>query len=190
MSETDSLRGKFLIAAKNLRDGNFYKTVVLLLEHNDSGAMGLVMNRPMDVSVSSALSQHFEMPESDHFLYSGGPVEPNALLILHNSEEYDQEHTPVIPGVYVGTSPDVFDKVVDAACETESTFQFRIFSGYSGWGEGQLEGEIGRGDWYELPAEADYVFRTDPYELWEDVLSDYHKSHRFFDHQPDNPELN
>ena len=81
MSDSESLRGQFLIAGNNLRDSNFYKTVVLMLEQNDSGSMGLVINRPMDVTVSSALSKHFEIPECEHFLYCGGPVEPNALLI-------------------------------------------------------------------------------------------------------------
>jgi len=190
MSESESLRGQFLVAGKGLRDGHFYKTVVLLLEHSGTGAMGLVINRPMDVSVSSALASHFELPESGHFLYSGGPVEPEALLILHNSEEYDQEHAPVAPGVYVGTSPDVFDKVVDSAGDPESTFHFRIFSGYSGWGAGQLESEIQRGDWHSLPAAAEYIFQRKPYEIWEDVLGEFLKLHRIFPDQPSEPEWN
>ncbi|MDA0589687.1 MAG: YqgE/AlgH family protein [Planctomycetota bacterium] len=190
MSESENLRGRFLIAANHLRDSNFYKTVVLLLEHNDDGAMGLVINRPMDVSVSSALSKHFDIPDCKHFLYCGGPVEPNALLILHNSQAYDQEHSPVVPGVYVGTSPDVFDKVVDAADDPDSTFSFQIFSGYSGWGAGQLESEIDRGDWFALPAESSFFFRPEPYEIWEDTLEAFHKSHRILPDQPDNPEWN
>lgn len=190
MPEADSLRGQFLIAGSRLRDSNFYKSVVLMLEHNESGSMGLVINRPMDITVSSALSRHFDIPDSDHFLFCGGPVEPNALLILHNSQEYDQEHSPVVPGIYVGTSPDVFDKVVDSADDPDSSFSFRVFSGYSGWGAGQLESEISRGDWHSMPADPQFVFRVDPYEIWEDVLGEFHRSHRIFPDQPSEPELN
>ena len=124
---SDSLRGKFLIAATHLRDGNFYKAVVLMLEHNAEGAMGLVLNRPMDANVSEALSSHFQMPSSDDLLFNGGPVETNALLILHNSVDYDQEHEPIVPGVFVGTSPDVFDKVAASVGDPDDDFRFRIY---------------------------------------------------------------
>ena len=157
---SDSLRGQFLIAAKHLRDNNFFKAVVLMLEHSDEGAMGVVINHPMDVSVSSALSKHFEMSRAGQCLLAGGPVEENALLILHNSCDYDQEHDAIVPGVFVGTSPDVFERVVESSLEehdddSTNEFEFRIYAGYSGWGAGQLEQEMGRGDWFSVPASAD-----------------------------------
>lgn len=186
----DNFRGQFLIAGTHLRDENFYKAVVLLLEHNAEGAMGLVVNRPLDINVSEALSRHFDMPTTDEVLFNGGPVETNALLILHNSEDYDQEHEPIVDNVYVGTSPDVFDKVAASMNDLESPFRYRIFAGYSGWGAGQLESEISRGDWFALPAESDIVFREDPYEIWEDVLKAFHKKHRFLPGQPPSPDLN
>jgi len=186
----DSLRGHFLIAATHLRDGNFYKAVVLILEHNAEGAMGLVLNRPMDANVSEALASHFEMPESADLLFNGGPVETNALLILHNSIDYDQEHEPIVPGVFVGTSPDVFDKVAASVGDPGSGFRFRIYAGYSGWGEGQLEQEMARGDWFALPADSDIVFRDNPYEIWEDVMRAFHEQHRILPGQPLDPDLN
>lgn len=192
---SESLRGHFLIAAKHLRDSNFFKAVVLMLEHNEDGAMGVVINHPMDVSVSSALSKHFEMSRAGQSLLAGGPVEENALLILHNSLDYDQEHDPVVPGVFVGTSPDVFQKVVASSLEDENEddedgFQFRIYAGYSGWGAGQLEYEMNRGDWFTIPASADYVFAHEPYDVWDDALADFHHRNRLFPGQPSDPELN
>lgn len=187
---SDSLRGRFLIAATHLRDSNFFKAVVLMLEHNDAGAMGLVINSPMDIPVSQALARHFEVPDSEHFLFAGGPVEDNALLILHNSGDYDQEHEPVVPGVFVGTSPDVFDKVVESASDPESDFQFRIYAGYSGWGAGQLEHELDRGDWFQIDASSELVFRDDPYDVWELAIGSFQEKHRILPNQPPSPELN
>lgn len=187
---SESLAGHFLIAATHLRDGNFHKTVVLMLEHNAEGAMGLVLNRPMDVNVSEALASHFEMPESNALLFNGGPVETNALLILHNSVDYFQEQEAVVPGVFVGTSPDVFDKVASSISDPDSGFRFRIFAGYSGWGAGQMEEEISRGDWFSLLAQSDIVFRDEPYEIWEDVLQAFYQKHRFIPGQPPAPDLN
>lgn len=191
---SESLRGHFLIAAKHLRDSNFFKAVVLMLEHNEDGAMGVVINHPMDVSVSSALSKHFEMSRAGQCLLAGGPVEENALLILHNSRDYDQEHDPVVPGVFVGTSPDVFERVVESSLEDNeengSDFEFRIYAGYSGWGAGQLEYEISRGDWFSIPASADLVFGREPYDIWEDALKNFHEKKRLLPNQPQNPEWN
>tara|TARA_R110002072_G_scaffold99008_1_gene218008 strand:- start:143834 stop:144409 length:576 start_codon:yes stop_codon:yes gene_type:complete len=188
-----SLRGHFLIASKNLRDRNFFKAVVLMLEHSDDGAMGVVINHPMDVSVSSALSKHFEMSRAGQCLLAGGPVEENALLILHNSTDYDQEHDPVVPGVFVGTSPDVFEKVVETSLQEDDSgndFQFRIYAGYSGWGAGQLEQEMNHGDWFTLPASAEMVFDREPYDVWEEAMKLLHERKRFFPNQPQNPEWN
>lgn len=188
----ESLRGHFLIAAKHLRDSNFFKTVVLMLEHNDGGAMGVVVNQPMDVSIASALSEHFPISTSRQSIFCGGPVEENALLILHNSTDYDQEHDPVVPGVFVGTSPDVFEKVVRTSDDEDSSddFSFRIYAGYSGWGAGQLEYEIGRGDWFSIPGTSAMVFETDPYDIWEEALKAFHKAKRLLPDQPVNPEWN
>ena len=190
---SESLRGHFLIASKNLRDRNFFKAVVLMLEHNDDGAMGVVVNHPMDVSVSTALSKHFERSRAGQCLLAGGPVEENALLILHNSTDYDQEHDPVVPGVFVGTSPDVFEKVVESSLQDDDSgndFQFRIYAGYSGWGAGQLEQEMNHGDWFTLPASAEMVFDREPYDVWEEAMKQLHERKRFFPNQPPNPEWN
>ena len=190
---SESLRGHFLIAAKHLRDSNFFKSVILMLEHNEDGAMGVVINHPMDVSVSSALSKHFEESKAGQSLLAGGPVEENALLILHNSLDYDQEHDPVVPGVFVGTSPDVFEKVVESSLQDDgstSEFQFRIYAGYSGWGEGQLEHEMSRGDWFSIPASANLVFDHEPYDVWEAATKQLYERKRIFPNQPPNPEWN
>jgi len=169
----DNLTGKLLIAGKWLRDFNFYKTVVLLVEHGDEGAMGLVVNRPSSVSVSMALSGHFNLPDSDDVVHVGGPVEPAALFIMHNSADLDEDNSPLIPGLFVGSSADVFENVVQQAFDGHHDIKYRIFSGCAGWSPGQLEEEINRGDWYVSPANAELIYWNNPYQIWEEALQYY-----------------
>jgi putative transcriptional regulator len=186
----DSLCGQFLVAGKRLRDSNFYKTVVLIVEHGPDGAMGLVVNRPSSISVAHALSEHFHLPETEDLVYIGGPVEPQALFILHNAPELDEREMAVVPGVYVGGSPEAFETIVRTSAEPDSDLRFRIFSGCAGWGPGQLEDELARGDWQLHPASADLIFHDDIYELWDLVLQRIHECHRLFPNMPKNPEWN
>lgn len=137
----ESYRGQFLISAKQLRDPNFFKTVVLLLEHNQHGAMGLVVNRPSSVTVSQVLSEHFELPETGELVFMGGPVEPGNLFILHNADELDFSESPPLDGVFVGCTKDVFESVVQAVSEGDEDARFRVFSGC-----GLVTETIGRGD--------------------------------------------
>lgn len=164
-----NLKGQFLISAKHLQDPNFYKTVVLLLEHGENGAMGLVVNRPSAVNVSHALSGHLEIPDVDDPVYFGGPVEPGGLIVLHDRSDL-AESEPVVPGIFVPNSADVFEDVVRAAVEDPTHTSFRVYSGCAGWSPDQLENELNRGDWYVLPATRDSVFNEDPYSLWEESL--------------------
>jgi putative transcriptional regulator len=166
---TESLRGQFLIAARHLRDSNFYKSVVLIVEHGTDGAMGLVVNRPSSVTVANVLSEHFDLPETDDLLYFGGPAEPSHLFILHNSAQFDQCERPVVPDLFVG-SEEVFLSILRSADDGETGLQYRIFSGCAGWGADQLEGELERGDWLVYPADSVPLFCADPYEFWESVL--------------------
>ncbi len=187
---SESLQGQFLIAGKSLRDPTFWKTVVLMVEHGESGAMGLVVNRPSSVTVAHALSEHFELPETDDVVYVGGPVEPEALFVLHNAGTLEQDATPVVPGLYVGSNPDVFEDVVRSAADGNTDMQFRIFSGCAGWSPGQLENEVSRGDWLQHPASTEFILHEDPYACWDELLQKVFETNRFLPHMVKNPELN
>ena len=186
----DTLRGRFLISAKHLRDPNFFKTVVFLLEHNQHGAMGLVVNRPSSVTVSQVLSEHFELPETGEVVFMGGPVEPGNLFILHNAEELDYSEEPPLDGVFVGCTKEVFQSVVEAVAEGDEAARFRVFSGCAGWSSKQLEGEINRGDWFIQDARPEYVFQKDPYELWDALTRNYQMAHRILPQRTEHPEWN
>ncbi len=185
-----SLQGQFLIAGKRLRDPNFYQSVVLIVEHGSHGAMGLVVNRPSSVKVTKALAEHFTLPESDDRVFVGGPVEPSALFILHNTERFDQQARDVAPGVYVGSSAEVFENVVRAASDGEASVKYRILCGCAGWGPGQLESELSRADWRVRPASAELVFHDDPYETWQMTLKEAFEADRILPDVNGNPELN
>lgn len=187
---TESMRGQCLIAHPSMRDPNFRQTVVLLVEDNDQGSMGLVLNRPSTVLVEHALSGHFELPATGELVYVGGPVEPSALFILHNLDLAEFNEPEAAPGVYVGNSPQVFEEVVRRATAVEPGLAFRIFCGCAGWSPGQLQSELARGDWHLFPAEAEFVFTPDAYSLYDQVLQRMFAAHRLWPHPESNPRWN
>ena len=152
--------------------------------------MGLVVNRPSSVSVAHALCEHFNLPETDDLVYVGGPVEPSALFILHNAAHLDKNEIPVVPDLYVGSSPEVFETVVRSAAADDPDLEFRIFSGCAGWAPGQLDAEIARGDWYIHPATAELVFHDDPYVVWDETLRLFHEANRILPQPPEDPRWN
>ncbi len=177
----ESLRGHFLIAGKSLRDPNFYKTVVLLLEHGPGGALGLVVNRPTAVKVSTALGGQVELPEQHDRLYVGGPVQSSALFIMHNGAKVEAGSHDIGAGLYVATSPEALDEVVRSVTHPGPEgpeLKFRLFSGCAGWGPNQLEGEIARADWHVRPADADLLFDADAHSLWDVLLRQAYDAQR------------
>ncbi len=184
----ESLRGQFLIAGKGLRDPNFYKAVVLLLEHGPGGALGLVVNRPTAVKVSTALGGQIELPEQHDRLYVGGPVQASALFIMHNGAKLEAASHEVRLGLYVATSPEALEEVVRAAkigdaaqgdaTQGNAALKFRLFSGCAGWGPGQLEGELSRADWHLRPGDAELLFDADAHTLWDALLRQAYDAQR------------
>ena len=185
-----SLRGKCLVSAAHLRDQNFYKTVVLLVEHGDHGAMGLVINRPSSILVRNALAGHFDLPDSDELVFCGGPVEPAALLILHNAEDLSGGECSVSSGVFIGNSAEAFAEVIRRVSCEDCDLQYRIFSGCAGWAPGQLEGEIARGDWHLGKGCRDVVFHEDPYAVFDLMRQRIFEEHRLLPHTTPNPQWN
>jgi putative transcriptional regulator len=188
---TESLRGYFLIAAKQLRDENFYKTAILILENVDTGSMGLIINRPSSIRVSHALAGHFNLPETEDVVFGGGPVEPSALVIIHDDVNFKDDGPSVLPGLFVGGSPEAFEKVICEAASSGTLKRcFRVLSGYAGWGPGQLESEISRGDWLVYPACREIVFHDDPYSIYDDLLKRFYEENHILSHRVKDPQSN
>ncbi len=154
------LAGSFLVAKPILKDSSFRQSVVLLLEHKPEGAFGLVVNRPATV-------EGLPFP-----VFAGGPCESEGLLLLHGHADWvqpapDQPKGEVAPGIFLG----------DASCIQRVTdpplgkvLRYRIFSGYAGWGAGQLEGELAAGAWAVVPATGPILFDTPVEEMWERLV--------------------
>src|SRR5215217_5506889 len=147
--ETPLTKGMFLVAAPSLRDPNFRQSVVLLCEHGPEGALGVVVNRPIAMSISEALPQVPILEGSGHVLYAGGPVQTNQVMLLYRGDQPPENSHHVFDGVCLGGDMGMVERILTAAGTTEL---FRAYLGYSGWGPGQLENEMKTGSWNTLPA--------------------------------------
>lgn len=190
MAQMESLRGLFLIASPSLADPNFFRSVVLLLEHDEEGAFGLIINHPSNIPVGVAIPEMSIWVNESEVLFRGGPVQENAVFFLHKPilslEEEDLEQ--VIPGVCIARSDEIFNQL---ALETDaSESPVRVFHGYAGWGAGQLEAEIQERSWILSSATADLVFSTSPEGLWKTCLRRMGPSHALLAEFPEDPSLN
>jgi putative transcriptional regulator len=158
-----SLSGHLLVASPKLGDPNFARTVILIVQHGEEGAFGLVLNQPSTQRVKD-LWQHVASGKCslDQPLCIGGPVE-GPLLAVHGDAEHSERE--IVPGVYFASQRDAIEQLVE-----HPATPVRMFLGYSGWGEGQLEGELREGAWLTAPATADHVFFTGD-DLWKEVVS-------------------
>ena len=186
----ESLQGRFLVAANHLKDPNFYRSVVLMLEQNDEGAMGLVINRPSSIGIDAALAKGEKVPICADPIFSGGPVETTALFILHSCLELSETDEQISDGIFLTGSNDSFESLLHSERKCDHECGFRVYCGYAGWGVGQLQDEISRGDWRIMHAETEFVFGHDPYQIWEQCNQQLCKENRLLPHHVKNPEWN
>jgi putative transcriptional regulator len=180
----DSFRGQLLIASAGLLDPNFRRTVVLVTEHNDEGAMGLVLNRPSPILVAEAVPQLAGLVEDGAQVFFGGPVQPEAVVAL---AEFDSEESSAamafedIGFLRPDAEPD------DAAGDVR---RVRVFAGYSGWSPGQLEGELEEEAWIVEPADPEDVFGQAVDDLWSAVLRRKGGAFAILARLPEDPSVN
>jgi putative transcriptional regulator len=164
----DDLRpGTFLIAPRRAADPTFAGTVVLLVRTDDSGALGLVINRPTDLLVSNVLQDFKPARQVKDHAFSGGPVQADALLALYRSTKKPDESSVVFRDVYLVSSRAGLEHVLRLKPDAHN---FRIYLGYTGWAPGQLEHEMDLDVWRVLPADADTVFAADPSAVWQHLI--------------------
>ena len=158
----ESLEGQLLVASPQLADPNFARALVLLIEHNQEGAFGVVVNRPLTKTIQELWREVGSAPcHSRQPVYVGGPV-PGPLLSLHTRPAL-AEMEPA-PGVFFAAKKPHLDELV-----LSEEPAYKVFVGHAGWGAGQLENELHQGAWRTLPATAEYVFSTDEL-LWETIF--------------------
>jgi putative transcriptional regulator len=180
----DSLRGKLLIASPALVDPNFARTVVLITEHNDEGAMGVVLNRPSETSVDEVAPELAGVVIDDEPVFIGGPVQPQALVVLAEFADLDAAAWLVVADVGFVAAQTEGDRLEQAVRRG------RVYAGYSGWGAGQLEGELAEEAWIVEPPLASELFPDDPLGLWQGVLARKGGQFALIARMPEDPSVN
>jgi putative transcriptional regulator len=161
----ESLRGKLLIAGPTLLDPNFARTVVLIAEHTEEGAMGLVLNRPAETLVDEAVPDLGWMPAADERVWVGGPVAETAVIVLAEWER------PELAGALVEDDLGFVGADADQPAQLEGAIRrSRVFAGHAGWGPGQLEEELAEESWIVDSPLREEIFTDDPDALWGAVL--------------------
>jgi putative transcriptional regulator len=159
----DSLRGELLLAGATLFDPNFRRAVVLIGEHNEEGALGVILNRPTPVRVADAVPPLALLVADEEVLFVGGPVQPQSPVVL---AEFSR---PDVADVLAFGSIGFLTGDVEAEAR-EEVRRARVYAGYAGWGPGQLEDELEVGGWIREPALPEDVFTARPDVLWSSIM--------------------
>jgi putative transcriptional regulator len=159
-------RGVLLYAMPDLPDPNFAQTVVLVLEHDSNGSLGVVVNRPSPRSVDDVLDVTAGTSGLDLRVWWGGPVRPQTMISLVRTARPGPRTRTILREVHLTTD---LDDVRQVLGEPGGRLRVRMFSGYAGWGRGQLESELRAGSWVPEPADAATVFSPEPSRMWEKV---------------------
>jgi putative transcriptional regulator len=183
MESADSLKGSLLVANGVLQDPNFRRTVVLVGEHTQEGALGVVLNRPATATVEEVVPPLAELATPGDPLFFGGPVQPDAVVILAEFDDPERADLLVLDriGFLVGVvEPERIGGLTRA----------RIYAGYAGWGPGQLEAELEDSSWLVEPGRPDDVFAPHDLDLWRAVVKRKGRAFAMLSLMPPDPSLN
>jgi putative transcriptional regulator len=180
---SDSLRGKLLVASPALQDPNFRRTVVLVVAHDEDGAVGLVLNRQSDSEVSDTVPELAELVDLGDVVSVGGPVQEEAVIVLAEWDDTNEAGSIVFGNIGLMGAESESERIALA------TRRVRVFAGYAGWGGGQLEDEIDEPSWIVEDALPEDVFGDEP-DLWAAVLRRKGGAFKLVATMPDDPSLN
>ncbi|MBL7685992.1 MAG: YqgE/AlgH family protein [Deltaproteobacteria bacterium] len=169
MLSSQDFRPHFLIAMPQLLDPRFYRSVILMLEHDEKGALGLVVNQATQMKLKEfTKDQHLPCHESyiNDFLFTGGPVQQERGWVLHSDSSIEEKQA-IVEGLYLSSSAETLSKLL--SFERSS---FRLLLGYAGWSEGQLVSEMKQGSWLSAPVTQEHIFSVPPTQLWKTLLKE------------------
>jgi putative transcriptional regulator len=173
-----------LVAAPALSDPNFYRTVVLICEHSESGSFGLILNRESEIEPAQLVEPLAHVSRN---LRLGGPVQPDTLHYLHDFGPDVPDALQVGDGVWWGGDFDAIQQMINVP---ERADRLSLFLGYAGWGSGQLEGEIEEGGWFISTLDPGWVFTEDPDQTWRQALLGMGGEYALWANFPEEPRLN
>jgi len=182
---TGSFQGQLLLASSRLVDPNFARAVVLMVSHGEEGSLGLVLNRPLEMTVKEACEQVLETTcNIDGPLHQGGPCE-GPLMVLHTQTAASGLEPEIVPGIHFTTDRGIIESLLNDADVTA-----KYFVGYSGWGPGQLEAEIEIGSWIRANANKELIF-DDKTDQWARLMTASTLGQNIRPEQiPDDPSMN
>ena len=185
MKTFQSLKGHFLLDSGQLRGSYFERSVILMCQHDKEGAFGLVINRPTSSRLEDGVSTDVSESVGHLRVYEGGPVQSSVFTYLHADQLILNPN--VMPNLNLGHS---IESLSELGASYSATQQIKVFAGYSGWGGGQLEGELENKAWITCPADLERVFHDDPDNLWRNILRDLGWEKRLLADSPDDLSFN
>lgn len=159
-------KGTLLIATPDMDSGVYFRSVVLICEHNPSGSFGLIINKTLDIELPEEIINIKELANPHVSLRAGGPIQPNQMMLLHSSEQIPEQTLKICPGVFLGGD---LQFLQDSISDSDGPY-IRLCFGYAGWGSGQLEREFLNGNWFLYPGSSQFVFEIPPEKIWQTVL--------------------
>jgi len=178
-------KGKVLISEPFLRDEYFKRSIVLLAEYGNEGALGFVLNKPVNMAVSKLVK---DFPEADIPVYLGGPVSTNTLHYIHTLGDLLPDSKSIFSEIYLGGDFERLKKLIEQGVATRNNLRF--FIGYSGWDAGQLERELSENSWVIAKLRVNQIMMGNDQEIWKKVLRDLGKKYKLWADFPENPGLN
>jgi len=178
-------KGKILISEPFLPDTFFNRSIVYLTDHTPQGSIGFILNKKLDIKVSSAI-EGFE--GWNEYLNMGGPVAPDTLHYLHNMGDLIPKSVLVDGNTYWGGDIDSIRELIKTGKIKQS--QIRFFLGYSGWSAGQLESELKEDSWVIAKVKSDIILNNSSDDTWKRVLRSFKNKYRMWADFPDSPEMN
>ncbi len=177
-------QGRILISEPLLSDTYFKRSVVLLTEHSDKGAVGFVLNKPVDLPLNEVLA---DFPDFNAQVYIGGPVAKDTIHFLHTLGELVPNSVHVMDNIYWGGDFDSLKELIGEGIVEPA--QVRFFLGYSGWSPDQLEGEIEENAWLVTRVESEKIMSADK-DIWKKTLDELGKKYKVWANFPENPAMN
>ena len=165
MKHSNVNNGTVLLADPFMWDLNFKRSAILLCEHNEEGSVGFILNKQLDMRVDEMLNDFPEFDSSAHF---GGPVQTDTIHYIHDKGDILDGSIPIMPGIWWGGDFEKLKVLIDN--EVIQPRNIRFFVGYSGRSSGQLRDELGGGSWVTADMHANYLFKTQPNHLWEQIM--------------------
>ena len=180
-SSSAVLGGQLLLAHPSLRDENFKHTVILIASHDSEGAMGVVINRPLDKTLGELNDEFGQSPLAQVPLFAGGPVQPTQVILCVWRPHPESDGFQLMFGIDPQRAAELID---------EEGVHMRAFLGYAGWTSGQLEEELTRDTWVVSPLVADLLEDSPDEQLWRDLLGQIDDEWKLLANEPEDPSLN